>query len=114
MKTSNTSKFFWLAVLAVFGLFFVMTSAEASDGFRRIDSQAVVGGAIGGGAGAALGSAMGGRDGAILGSAIGAAAGVAIATPSQPRVITVDDHHHDHGHHRGYRRHRHGHHHHHD
>jgi hypothetical protein len=54
--------------------------AMAHDGYG-IDGSSVIGGAIGGGAGAAVGSAVGGRNGAILGSAVGAAAGVAIATP---------------------------------
>ena len=45
-----------------------------------IDGQAVLGGAIGGGAGAALGSVVGGRDGAIIGAGVGGAAGAALAT----------------------------------
>ena len=39
----------------------------------------VLGGLLGGGAGALVGNSIGGRDGAILGGAVGAAAGVAIA-----------------------------------
>jgi len=46
----------------------------------RIDTDAVIGGALGGAAGAAVGSAIGGREGAIIGSGVGAAAGTAIAT----------------------------------
>lgn len=55
-----------------------------------VDGQAVLGGAIGGGAGAAIGSAVGGREGAIIGGAIGGAAGVAIATDgkSEPKTVT--------------------------
>jgi outer membrane lipoprotein SlyB len=45
-----------------------------------VDTNAVIGGALGGGTGAAVGSAIGGRDGAIIGGAIGGAAGAAIAT----------------------------------
>lgn len=85
-----------------------------------IDTNAVIGGAIGGGTGAAVGSAVGGRNGAIVGSAIGAAAGVAIATPKRSkrtvyreRVVRreYDDdryeerhHHHPHGRARGWHR----------
>jgi outer membrane lipoprotein SlyB len=47
-----------------------------------IDTDAVIGGAVGGGLGAAAGSYFGGREGAIAGSAIGAASGTAIATQS--------------------------------
>jgi outer membrane lipoprotein SlyB len=49
----------------------------------EIDGRAVIGGAVGGGAGAAVGSAVGGREGAIIGGGLGGAAGAAIAT--QPR-----------------------------
>jgi len=45
-----------------------------------VDTNAVIGGALGGGTGAAVGSAIGGRDGAIIGGALGGAAGAAIAT----------------------------------
>ncbi len=48
------------------------------------DGGAVIGGAVGGGAGAAIGSAVGGRDGAIIGGAIGGATGAAIG--SSPRT----------------------------
>jgi hypothetical protein len=44
--------------------------------WNEIDGEAVLGGGLGGAAGAALGSIFGGRDTAMLGSAIGAAAGV--------------------------------------
>lgn len=50
---------------------------------------AVLGGAVGAGAGAAVGHSVGGRDGAIIGGAIGAAAGAAIghdqSTVQQPQ-----------------------------
>lgn len=83
-----------------------------ADGFRQIDTDAVIGGAIGGGAGAAVGSAVGGRNGAIVGGALGAATGVAIATPdrSDAHVYRVyGDSHHDHGKHLGHHKHKHRH-----
>jgi hypothetical protein len=80
-----------------------------------IDGNAVLGGALGGGAGAAVGSAIGGRDGAIIGGAIGGATGAAIATKgSKPAVVEkevvyVHEHgHHDNGLHRGHHKGRHG------
>ena len=79
----------------------------AADGFQNIDTNAVLGGAIGGGAGAAVGSAVGGRNGAIVGSAVGAAAGVVIATPDRPRRVEYEDEYHDHGRHRGHHKHHH-------
>lgn len=79
-----------------------------------IDGNAVIGGALGGGAGAAVGSAIGGRDGAIIGGAIGGATGAAIATKGSKRtvverdVVYEDEHgHHDNGLHRGHHKHRH-------
>lgn len=48
--------------------------------------DSVLGGAIGGAAGAAIGQSVGGRDGAIIGSAIGGATGV-IMTQQRERVI---------------------------
>ncbi len=94
----------------IVGLLIAATSnmASASGGFGAIDSNAVLGGALGGGAGAAVGSAVGGRNGAIVGGALGAATGVAIATPKQRasygyREAGWDEHeHHDHGRHRGH------------
>jgi outer membrane lipoprotein SlyB len=76
---------------------------------KAVDSDAILGGAIGGGAGAAIGSAVGGRNGAILGGAVGGAAGVAVATSDRKQtvrvrkeVVYVDDHdHHDNGRHLG-------------
>ena len=65
--------------------------AQAGD----IDGRAVVGGALGGGAGAAIGSAIGGREGAIIGAGVGGAAGAAIATkparePKVSRQVVVE------------------------
>lgn len=86
-----------------------------------VDGQAVLGGAIGGGAGAAIGSAVGGREGAIIGGAIGGAAGVAIATDgkSEPKttskqvvvekeVVYVPVGRHDNGLHLGHGKNKHG------
>ncbi len=87
-----------------------------------VDGSAVIGGAIGGGAGAAVGSAIGGRDGAIIGGAIGGAAGAAIGSSGvkETKVITrqvvVEKEvvyvptRHDNGLHRGHSKHKHGHH----
>ena len=57
-----------------------------------VDTNAVIGGALGGGTGAAVGSAIGGRDGAIIGGAIGGAAGAAIATSGskETKVVTKE------------------------
>jgi hypothetical protein len=85
----------------------------ANDAFaNEISSDAVLGGAIGGGAGAAVGSAVGGRNGAIIGGALGAATGVAIAAPGERQTASNHDHeyrhqHHDKGYHRGHYKHRH-------
>lgn len=85
-----------------------ITPAMASGGLQNINTNAVLGGAIGGGAGAAVGSAVGGRNGAIIGSAVGAAAGVVIATPEQSRESRrYDNDHEDRGHHYGHRKHHH-------
>jgi len=86
---------------------------------KAMDSDAILGGALGGGAGAAIGSAMGGRDGAIIGGAVGGAAGVAVTTSDRRRetvrvrkeVVYVDDHdRHDNGRHLGHykNKHKHG------
>ncbi|GAB6050840.1 hypothetical protein JCM16106_16890 [Hydrogenophilus islandicus] len=80
-----------------------------------LDTDAVVGGALGGAAGAVVGSALGGREGAVIGAGLGGATGAAIATKDQPRrvrreVIYVEPH--DRGLHLGHRKHRHKHHHH--
>lgn len=85
-----------------------------------VDTNAVVGGAIGGGAGAAIGSSIGGREGAIIGGAIGGAAGAAIATSDSkpPRTVTrevIVEHEihgkdrHDNGLHLGHHKHKHKH-----
>lgn len=50
-----------------------------------VDGGAVLGGAIGGGAGAAVGSAVGGKNGAIVGGAIGGATGAAIGSSSNTK-----------------------------
>jgi outer membrane lipoprotein SlyB len=95
-----------LMVLAMGVLAVAATTAKA------MDSDAILGGALGGGAGAAIGSAVGGRDGAIIGGAVGGAAGVAVATSDRRRetvrvrrdvVYVQDDHdHHDNGRHLGH------------
>lgn len=85
-----------------------------------VDGKAVLGGAIGGGAGAAVGSSIGGREGAIIGGAIGGAAGAAIATSGSKdaKVVTkeiviekevvVVPAQHDNGLHRGHHKNKHG------
>ena len=72
-------------------LVLVALSAFAAPVFA-VDGNAVLGGALGGGAGAAVGSALGGRDGAIIGGALGGAAGAAIATSGskQTQVVTKE------------------------
>lgn len=97
-----------ISLLLASSLLLAAPGAHA-DGFQNINTNAVLGGAIGGGAGAAVGSAVGGRNGAIVGSAVGAAAGVVVATPSNhydDRDYRRHDHH-DHGHHRGHHKHHH-------
>jgi len=104
-------------------LAFYAAHSSASDGYYPVNSNAVLGGAIGGGAGAAIGSAVGGRNGAIIGSALGAGTGVAIATPQRRETHVVREYrdhkyygheHRDNGWHRGHYKHhyRHGRHHH--
>ena len=57
----------------------------------EVDGRAVIGGAVGGGAGAAVGSAVGGREGAIIGGGLGGAAGAAIATqPRKTEAVKVE------------------------
>lgn len=85
-----------------------------------IDGNAVLGGALGGGAGAAVGSAIGGRDGAIIGGAIGGATGAAIGSKRSKQTVVERevvyehdyDHHdydrHDNGLHRGHHKGNHG------
>lgn len=73
----------YLFLVAVLGL-------SLSGPVSAVDSGAVVGGAIGGGAGAAVGSAIGGRDGAIIGGAIGGATGAAIgSSPTKTEKVVV-------------------------
>jgi hypothetical protein len=92
--------------------------AYADHRYGGIDGEAVLGGGLGGAAGAALGSMVGGRDAAMLGSAIGAAAGVyIIADRDEPYYDhgprRVNHHHyyhgrpnrHDNGWHRGHQKH---------
>jgi hypothetical protein len=59
-----------------------------------LNTDAVLGGALGGGVGALIGSEVGGRNGAILGAAIGGATGTALTTRRyyRPRreVVYVD------------------------
>jgi outer membrane lipoprotein SlyB len=95
-----------LMLLAMGVLVVAATTAKA------MDSDAILGGALGGGAGAAIGSAVGGRDGAIIGGAVGGAAGVAVATSDRRRetvrvrkeiIYVQDDHdHYDNGRHLGH------------
>jgi outer membrane lipoprotein SlyB len=70
---------------------FLMLATFAAPAFA-VDTNAVLGGAIGGGTGAAVGSALGGRDGAIIGGALGGAAGAAIATSGskETKVVTKE------------------------
>jgi outer membrane lipoprotein SlyB len=103
-----------LMLLAMGVLVVAATTAKA------MDSDAILGGALGGGAGAAIGSAVGGRDGAIIGGAVGGAAGVAVATSDRRRetvrvrkeiIYVQDDHdHYDNGRHSGHykNKHKHG------
>ena len=72
-----------MKILAVLTLAALAAPAVASD------SRAIIGGAIGGGAGAAVGSQLGGRDGAIVGGAIGGAAGAAIGTSNSRQKETT-------------------------
>lgn len=112
MQHPNLTTHFWLMLALSAGMALPPTQASASDGMRSVDTNAVLGGAIGGGAGAAVGSAMGGRNGAMIGSAVGAVAGVAIATPQSNRggYVNYDDYdEHDRGRHRGHHKHRHEH-----
>ncbi len=88
----------------------ISTSALA----EGVDGKAVLGGAIGGAAGAAVGSAVGGKTGAIVGAGLGGAAGAAVATsdnnaPGREKVVYVhEDEHQDKGRHLGRKKHRKG------
>lgn len=91
---------FWMTLALLIGA----SSAVAG----KIDTNAVLGGAIGGGTGAAVGSAVGGKNGAIIGSAIGAAAGTAIAAEDdKKKVKQATPVRRDRGKHKGWRKHRH-------
>jgi hypothetical protein len=84
--------------------------ASTASTVYAVDGNAVIGGALGGGAGAAIGSAVGGREGAIIGGAIGGGAGAAVATSGRQReretVIVRERERHDNGLHLGhYKRH---------
>lgn len=117
MQISQLFQTLYMKVLMTACVAALSMPVAAHDGYG-IDGSSVIGGALGGGAGAAVGSAVGGRNGAILGSAVGAAAGVAIATP-QPiyrteyryrndyRGYDHDDHGWHRGHHKHYRHYRH-------
>jgi uncharacterized protein YcfJ len=86
----------------------------------NLDTEALLGGALGGAVGALVGSEFGGRQGAIIGSAIGGATGTALTTrrrqprheatydnrPIRREVIYMNDPH-DQGLHRGHRKPRH-------
>lgn len=91
------------------GLILLICSANV----LAVDGGAVLGGAIGGGAGAAIGSELGGKNGAIIGGAIGGATGAAIGSQQntvQPVTAVKqniryehdsEDEHHDNGRHLG-------------
>lgn len=74
-----------------------------------IDGKAVLGGAIGGGAGAGIGSAVGGREGAIIGGGIGGAAGTRPRPQIVERKVVHVEHHHHKGRHLGHHKHKHKH-----
>jgi hypothetical protein len=65
------------------GLFLTGWCIAATAG--DIDGAAVLGGAIGDGAGAEVGSAGGGREGAVVGAGLGGAPGAMIATRPDPQ-----------------------------
>jgi outer membrane lipoprotein SlyB len=70
----------------------IILTALTAPAYAEVDGAAVLGGAIGGGAGAAVGSAIGGREGAIIGGAVGGAAGAAVAThkPKVEKKVVVE------------------------
>ena len=86
----------------------ILTAVSVSA--EEVDATTVLGGALGGGAGAAVGSAVGGREGAIIGGGLGGALGAAIGNGAsdtrsrqlQPVVIEEPRYHHDNGLHRGH------------
>ncbi|MHB8167837.1 MAG: hypothetical protein ACYDDT_13870 [Sulfuricella sp.] len=105
-----------MKILMVLAMGVLVVSATTA---KAMDSDAILGGALGGGAGAAIGSAVGGRDGAIIGSAVGGAAGVAVATSDRRRgtvrmrkevvYLHDDDDYHDNGRHLGHYKYKHKH-----
>ncbi len=70
---------------------FVISTAFGVPAMAGQQGDAVIGAAVGGGAGALIGNSVNGRNGALIGSAIGAITGVAIATadrePVQARTV---------------------------
>jgi hypothetical protein len=88
--------------IALAALLSAMSTAALADHdhYRGFDGSAVVGGAVGGGAGAAVGGMIGGRDGAIIGGALGGAAGAAIGSsgPSYRIGYPAHGHYHTYGH----------------
>lgn len=83
--------------LVLLGL--LLLSACTADGHMRND---VLGGAIGGGAGAAIGSEIGGRNGAIVGAAVGGATGAAIGSDREAASDEYEDKRHGNGRHLGH------------
>lgn len=81
MKTKNR-----IALTLLSTLLLAAGAAQAHDG--AFDT--VLGGALGGGAGAIIGNQIGGRDGAIIGGALGAATGVYVTTNRGRRVERVE------------------------
>lgn len=103
-----------MKILMVLAMGVLVVAASTA---KAMDSEAILGGAIGGGAGAAIGSAVGGRDGAIVGGAVGGATGVAVATSDRRRetvrvrkeIVYIDEHgHRDNGRHLGHNKNKHG------
>ncbi|TIC81389.1 glycine zipper domain-containing protein [Crenobacter intestini] len=68
-------------------------------------SELIVGGALGGAAGAVIGDAVGGRDGAVIGGALGA--GVGVAAVNKRSKSAYYPHYHGHKHKKKYRKWRH-------
>jgi len=102
-----------LGILAFLVISSISTPVMAGD----VDGKAVLGGAVGGAAGAAIGSAIGGKEGAMIGAGLGGVTGVAVATSDQKephahaqgQTVYVYEDHHDNGLHRGQNKHRNGH-----
>ena len=75
-----------------------------------VDTDVVIGSALGGAAGAIVGSSVGGRQGTVIGAGIGAATGAAITTKSGEQAsrgeVAYEHHdyeHHDNGNHYGHK-----------